>query len=555
MVKQQHVDWLLEGVDAWNERRRSSAFRPDFIGLAFRELFHGDLSASAPDWAQTLLPKPDGSIDDIFRAFDAGINLANDMMETAAIDSPGSDLDERHPNDDASAQSREIDEQTRAKLPFPIELTGIDFKFARLSGSHLSNADLRGADLRRADLTDATLRIADLRGANLEGCDLRGAIMWNVDLRGANLAGALLEGSELWWADLIGTDLEKADLRGADLRGAQPWTAKLYPSANQNPRQYDLARLPASKIASVEDMLRIVRGIDALYDDEVVIYFRGEALGSWQLTPSVMRQGYAAFESDMLLDLASKRPEEFNETSTALEQWVLAQHHELKTRFLDITRNPLVALFFACCDPVHAEDDGMLHVFVVPKDLVKRFNSDTVAVIANLAKLTKGEQDLLLGKLTETEPRSHEQAIATISDRVRRLTGHGVSRVREAMDRLYQLIQDEKPHFRDQIDIRDLYRVMVIEPQHSPERIRAQSAAFLASAFHQRFEREEVLRWNENLPVYAHYSVPIMGEAKGTIAKDLQLLGFTRETLFPSLDESAKAVADAYQKRASELAE
>ena len=38
--------------------------------------------------------------------------------------------------------------------------------------------------------------------------------------------------------------------------------------------------------------------------------------------------------NEILTDLVSQRPEEFNEMTSALAQWVLAQHHGLKTRFL-----------------------------------------------------------------------------------------------------------------------------------------------------------------------------------------------------------------------------
>ena len=53
-------------------------------------------------------------------------------------------------------------------------------------------------------------------------------------------------------------------------------------------------------------------------------------------------------ESDMLLEVMSQRPEDFSGMNSALEQLVLAQHYGVKTRLLDVTRNPCVALFSAC---------------------------------------------------------------------------------------------------------------------------------------------------------------------------------------------------------------
>ena len=96
----------------------------------------------------------------------------------------------------------------------------------------------------------------------------------------------------------------------------------------------------------------------------------------------------------MLNELMSRQPEAFSGLTSAFSQWVLAQHYGLKTRLLDITRNPLVALFNACEED--GEKDGRLHVFAVPSDLIKSFNSDTVSIIANFAKLRHAEQNLLL---------------------------------------------------------------------------------------------------------------------------------------------------------------
>lgn len=32
MANQQHIKWLLEGVNAWNTRRQRDSFKPDFYG-------------------------------------------------------------------------------------------------------------------------------------------------------------------------------------------------------------------------------------------------------------------------------------------------------------------------------------------------------------------------------------------------------------------------------------------------------------------------------------------------------------------------------------------
>ena len=69
-----------------------------------------------------------------------------------------------------------------------------------------------------------------------------------------------------------------------------------------------------------------------------------------------------------------------------------------------------------------------------------------------------------------------------------------------------------------------------------------QSGAFLISAFHKRFETDQVLKWNKGTPVYHHYKFTILAGEKKNILEELELLNVKREILFPNLDEAAVAV-------------
>ena len=406
---------------------------------------------------------------------------------------------------------------------FGLELNGVDLREAKLCGTILNAAKLNGADLEDADLTDAQLGMADLRNANLAFAKLIRA-----DLHHAKLIGTNLLRAQLWEANLYMPTSE-------DAASFLPYRDEV---TDQYVMQSDAEREIAEKeINSVACLLETCRSLGETYGysytyDAIRFYFRGESCCSWKLRPTLMRDSDISWlegerEGKMLLELMSRQPEAFNSLTSALAQWVLAQHHGLRSRLLDITRNSLAALFYACEKCKTKDDsgnkDGRLHVFAVPTNLIKPFNSDAISIATNFAKLFEGEQALLLGKI-----------------------GRNRDEYLEAMGRLYHFIHEEKPYFKERIDPRDFFRVFVVEPQQSFERIRAQSGAFLILAFHERFERNEIRKCNASIPVYGHFMLRVPHVCKQHILGELRLLNITRETLFPGLDEAARAITRRY---------
>ena len=488
MANQQHIEWLKEGVEAWNNRRKAAPFKPDLAGISFApsvaDMEAAVISLSSIPMAELrhLPSPPDGWVG----AGLHGINLAGASLYRTQFNC--ADLT------DANLSNANL-EHANLNQAF---LCRSNMQGARLSGAYLGQANIIDADLTRAELTNS-----HLGGASLSGADLAGATLTGADL------------SATW---TTGTNLVRTNLADVRHLPTELWKARIFPEY-ESPEQMDIE---ATRVKTVGDLLQVVRDIKDFHKggDETLLYFRGEPQCNWKLRPSVMRQdSLLTSEGRMLLELTSRRPEDFAGASSALAQWMLAQHHELPTRFLDITSNPLVALYHACgVDDPKEPKDGRLHIFVAPRSLIKPFNSDTVSIIANVAKLSRDDQYELVPEPSFRHP--------------------------EAMRRLYQQIRIEKPYFDERVDPRDFYRVFIIEPQQSTERIQAQSGAFLASVFHVRFERDEILRWNADTPIYAHYQLTVPSGHKGDVLSELRSLNITREKLFPGLDASAKAIKE-----------
>ena len=279
-----------------------------------------------------------------------------------------------------------------------------------------------------------------------------------------------------------------------------------------------------------------------------VAVYRGLADEVFELRPSVFRKTpdrdevRARREHLLLRELIAAHPAEFAGDSSALETLARMQHYSLPTRLLDVTWNPLAALWFATeshskvvetgrttksgkPETRTVQTAGQVIRLLLDEREVRFFDSDRISLITNLARCTH-EQKEELRALVAANPTTDKELRDFNAKRTVR--------------RLLHFVRSEKPAFEAEIEPEHLNGIYLVKPKLNNRRILAQEGAFLA--FGLTSEVPKTIG-----PVFDVNTLGVTAARKPNIRRQLDGLSINERTLYPDIERAARYLTDELQ--------
>ncbi|WP_303843018.1 FRG domain-containing protein [Aeromonas sobria] len=269
------------------------------------------------------------------------------------------------------------------------------------------------------------------------------------------------------------------------------------------------------KVTTIKGFIEKV--LDYTADKNTEIFYRGHSDNKYKLEPSIFRKDgsgnplYLDNEHIIYRELLVSNSADFQSDVYTLDRLVRMQHFSLPTRLLDITSNPLIALYFACKSS--QESEGEVILLSMNRSNVKYFDSDVASCLANLSRLPKLEKDSIDFSCDDFNFQS-------------------------SIKQLLHFIKEEKSFFEPQIVPDDLRKIICVKGKKSNDRISSQSGAFLL------FGIDAILDENGTQDI-SIFRITVSNKAE--ILTQLDKLNINESTVFPYIENSARYIAERFK--------
>jgi len=265
---------------------------------------------------------------------------------------------------------------------------------------------------------------------------------------------------------------------------------------------------------------------DGYSSDGSHYFFRGQAKTYVDdFAPTINRINKKK-EHDIYYEVLTACVDDFGKNLTYGEILAKMQHYGVPTRLLDVTSNPLVALYFACHN--HKSEDGKVYV-IYPKDRhIKTFESDAVAILSSLPRINYDDYEKVYEAAMYyiTEAKDNIKALKEFNDNF-------------SVQRLLHEIKKEKPDFDRLYDPHALFNDLIYIPKQNNPRIVRQYGAFVLFSMSDLAPFESNDSSDPGLPFN---TITISAKHKDELLSELEMLGISQSTLFPELYTVAESI-------------
>lgn len=298
------------------------------------------------------------------------------------------------------------------------------------------------------------------------------------------------------------------------------------------------------------------------------IYYRGVGTPIYPEQPGIFRLHNGEHETKMFKDMMVRYPHIFKNSNT-IESLTHMQHYELKTRLLDITTNPLVALYMAV-NKIYTGDYeqtnyGEVIVYFTDVNSVKYYDSNKVLLNSKLIFLSHNEKDSLYEFIKKIEnlgnsivnkvqekiwnyEKNNEKLVDEILQIVKALNYDEINKALNAYFKLLSIVRCDNAAFVNKIELRGLLKAYIVNVGYVNERITAQSGGFILFGLDQNYLTNPNNKADDIISSRTINGFPrIIIKNKIQIYEELNAIGINDSTMIPDIEHASKFIIEKYR--------